>query len=410
VIGLCTAYYLAAAGVPVEVVERRHVGAGASWGNAGWVCLGHSMPVPAPGAIRYALGSLGRPESPLYVHPVPEPAFAAWLWRFWRSSTPERFRRGFQAVADFNRRTFDLFAALADEGIDTSLRRPGMVHAFRSVAAARRYLALQRQMAGGRYEVPDDVVTGDAAATLDPALSREVHAAYLVEGEGVLDPGRLLAGLRDGLAGQGVKLHENTEVTGFRRTGDTVTGVMTSTGEISCGAVVVAAGMGSGRLTQTLGERIPLQAGKGYSFSVPLDPAPRHALYLGDRSVAVTPMGETTRIAGTMEFSGFNNRLEWRRIVAIARASRHYLGAWFADPDDLVSVIRDPWVGGRPLLPDGLPLIDRLPTCRNAYVATGHGMLGVTLGPATGAAIADFVVHDHRPEALLPFSFGRLTR
>jgi D-amino-acid dehydrogenase len=154
-----------------------------------------------------------------------------------------------------------------------------------------------------------------------------------------------------------------------------------------------------------LGHELRLQVGKGYSFSVRLDPAPRHALYLGDRNVAVSPMGDTTRIAGTMEFSGFNNRLEWHRIDAIARASRQYLGAWFTDPDDLVSTIRDPWVGGRPLLSDGLPLIDRLPSCDNAYVATGHGMLGVTLAPATGRAIADYVTSGHRPDVLGPFAF-----
>ena len=407
VIGLCAAYYLAVAGIPVEVVERRHVGAGASWGNAGWVCLSHSMPVPAPGAVGRALRSLGRPDSPLYVRPVAEPGLAAWLWRFGRNSTPARFRRGYRAVADLNRPTFDLFAGLADAGIDTSLTRPGMVHAFRSAAAGRRYLAVQREMARGRYVVPDDVVLGEAASRLDPALSPEVRAAYLVTGEGVVDPARLLAGLRDALAALGVKVHENTEVTGVRRSGDAVTAVRTATAELACRAVVVAAGTGSARLSRMLGHPLRLQAGKGYSFSVDLDPAPRHALYLGDRSVAVSPMGATTRIAGTMEFSGANNRLEWSRIVAVARASRQYLGPWFTDPDDLISAIRDPWVGGRPLLADGLPLIDRLPTCANAYVATGHGMLGVTLGPATGQALADFVSSGRRPEVLRPFSAHR---
>src|SRR5215207_2280515 len=86
VVGLCVAYYLGAAGVPVEVVERSGLAAGASWGNAGWVCLSHSAPVPAPGVIRYALRSLGRPDSPLYVRPGRDPGLLAWLWRFWRSS------------------------------------------------------------------------------------------------------------------------------------------------------------------------------------------------------------------------------------------------------------------------------------------------------------------------------------
>jgi D-amino-acid dehydrogenase len=106
-----------------------------------------------------------------------------------------------------------------------------------------------------------------------------------------------------------------------------------------------------------------------------------------------------------MELSGDNRNLDWRRIVAIARGSRHYLGRWFDDEDDLPRLIRDPWVGGRPLLPDGLPVIDRLPGHDNAFVATGHGMLGVTLGPATGSGLADYLRSGRRPPVLAPFRF-----
>ncbi|WOX15088.1 NAD(P)/FAD-dependent oxidoreductase [Streptomyces sp. N50] len=407
VVGLCTAYYLAEAGLEVEVVERRALGSGASRGNAGWVCLSHSTPVPAPGVVRYALRSLGRPDSPLYLRPLPDPAFVRWLWRFWRSSTPAAFRRGYTAIAELNRTTFDLFDGLREAGVETSLTRPGMVHAFLSPAEARHHLAVQRQMAHGRYPLPDDVVTGDDARLLDPALSDRVRAAYLVEGEGVVDPEAFARALGEALAASGVKIHENTDATGFRTEGDRVTALRTATGEIPCSAAVIAAGMRSSDLLGSLGHPLPLQAGKGYSFSVDLDPAPRHTLYFGERRAVASPIGATTRIGGTMELSGNNNRLDWRRIVAVALASRHYLGRWFDDPDDLVSLIRDPWVGGRPFLPDGLPVIDRVPGHDNAFAATGHGMLGVTLGPVTGRTLADYVRTGRRPDALMPFRFNR---
>ncbi|MFG2956303.1 NAD(P)/FAD-dependent oxidoreductase [Streptomyces sp. NPDC048291] len=410
VVGLCTAYYLAAAGVPVEVVERRGLASGASRGNAGWVCLSHSTPVPAPGVVRYALRSLGRPDSPLYLRPLPDPAFARWLWRFWRSSTPAAFQRGYAAIAELNRDTFDLFDGLRAAGVDTTLTRPGMVHAFLSPAEARHHLAVQREMADGRYPLPDDVVTGSAARLLDAALSDGVRAAYLVEGEGVVDPEAFARALAETLAASGVKLHENAEATGFRTSGDQVTALRTTQGDIPCAAVVIAAGTRSSALLGRLGRPLPLQAGKGYSFSVDLDPAPRHTLYFGERRAVASPIGTTTRIGGTMELSGNNNRLDWRRVVAVALASRHYLGRWFDDPDDLVGLIRDPWVGGRPFLPDGLPVIDRVPGHANAYAATGHGMLGVTLGPVTGHHLTRYLLTGHRPEALNPFRFDRLRR
>jgi D-amino-acid dehydrogenase len=408
VVGLCTAYYLAVSGVPVEVVERRGLGSGVSRGNAGWVCLSHSTPVPAPGVVRYALRSLGRPDSPLYLRPLPDPAFVRWLWRFWRSSTPAAFRRGYAAIAELNQDTFDLFDGLREAGVDTTLTRPGMVHAFLSPTEARHHLVVQREMADGRYPMPDDVTTGREARLLDDALSSRVRAAYLVEGEGVVDPEAFARALGEALATLGVKVHENAEATGFRSSGGRVTALRTAQGEIPCSAVVVAAGMRSPGLLRDLGSPLPLQAGKGYSFSVDLDPAPRHTLYFGERRAVASPIGGTTRIGGTMELSGNNNRLDWRRIVAVALASRHYLGRWFDDPDDLVSLIRDPWVGGRPFLPDGLPVIDRVPGHENAFAATGHGMLGVTLGPVTGHRLAEYIRSGRRPEALAPFRFDRL--
>ncbi|MFF0161280.1 NAD(P)/FAD-dependent oxidoreductase [Streptomyces sp. NPDC005263] len=408
VVGLCTAYYLAAAGLPVEIVERRGLGSGVSRGNAGWICLSHSTPVPAPGVVRYALRSLGRPDSPLYLRPLPDPAFVRWLWRFWRSSTPETFRRGCSAIAELNRTTFDLFDGLREAGVETTLTRPGMVHAFLSAAEARHHLALQREMADGRYPMPDDVVTGEGARLLDDALSSGVRAAYLVEGEGVVDPEAFARGLGESLAASGVKIREQADVTGFRSSAGRVTAVRTTQGEIACTAVVVAAGVRSAGLLGDLGAPLPLQAGKGYSFSVDLTPAPRHTLYFGERRAVASPIGATTRIGGTMELSGNNNRLDWRRVVAVALASRHYLGPWFDDPDDLVGLIRDPWVGGRPFLPDGLPVIDRVPGHDNVFAATGHGMLGVTLGPVTGHRLAEFVRTGRRPEDLAPFRFDRL--
>ena len=410
VVGLCVAYYLAAKGVPVEVVERRSVASGASWGNAGWVCASHSAPVPAPGVIRYAAGSLGRPDSPLYVRPLPDPAFLRWLWRFWRSSNSSVFQNGYAAVAELNRPTFDLYDGLAAAGVDTTLTRPGLVHAFLSPTQARHHLDVQRSMASGLYDLPEGVVTGDEAPGLDPALSTAVRAAYLVEGEGVVDPGQLVNALAEVVTKLGGRVNEKVEVTGFRRTNGTVVAAQTENGEIACSGVVIAAGMWSRGLLRMLGHNLPLQAGKGYSFSIELDPAPRHALYFGDKRIVASPIGGLTRIAGTMELSGNNNDLNWRRIVAIARGSRHYLGPWFHHPDELVGLIRDPWVGGRPFLPDGLPVIDRLPDDQNVFVASGHGMLGVTLGPATGTSLTDFILTGRRPDVLSPFTFARLHR
>ncbi len=409
-IGLCLAHYLAAAGVAVEVVERAAVGSGASWGNAGWICRSHSAPIAAPGVTPYVLRSLGRPDSPLYLRPSLDPALALWALRFWRSSRAPRFKRGYAALVDLNRPTLELFDGLRDAGVATTLRTPGLVHAFLTVDAARHHLALQRTMAGAAYEVPDDVTTGDAVRALDPALAPGVAAAYRVDGEGVVDPDRLVGSLAASLVARGGRVHEDRAVTGLIRANGDVVGVRTTGGDLRCSAVVIAAGTWSAPLLRELGHRLPLQAGKGYSFSVELATAPCHPLYLGDKRVVVSPMNGSVRIAGTMELSGNNRRLDWRRIVAVAAASRHYLGDWYESSDDLVALIRDPWVGGRPMLPDSLPVIDRVPGQRNAFVTTGHGMLGITLAAASGRALSDYMLSGVRPEVLAPFRLDRFGR
>jgi glycine/D-amino acid oxidase-like deaminating enzyme len=396
VVGLCAAWYLAAAGVPVEVVERASVGSGASWGNAGWVCRSHSAPIAAPGATAYALRSLGRPDAPLWVRPSLDPALVGWALRFWRSSRRTRFRRGYAALVELNRPTFELFEELRSAGVETTLRTPGLVHAFLSVEAARHHLALQRAVPAG-FEVPADVVTGADIRAVDPCLGPGVAAAYRVPGEGVVEPDRLVRSLASF-----VPVREGVNVTGLRRAGGRVVAVRTDAGERRCSAVVIAAGTWSASLL-----RLPLQSGKGYSFSVRLPNAPRHPLYLGDRRVVASPMNGSVRIAGTMELSGNNRRLDWRRLVAVAAASRRYLGDWYEHPDDLIGLIRDPWVGGRPLLPDSLPVIDRVPGHDNAFVSTGHGMLGITLAPASGRALSDYILSGRRPAVLAPFRADR---
>jgi glycine/D-amino acid oxidase-like deaminating enzyme len=402
VVGLCVAHYLAAAGVAVEVLERAAVGSGASWGNAGWVCRSHSAPIAAPGVPSFVLRSLGRRDAPLWVKPTLDPALARWAVRFFRSSRRGRFRRGYAALVELNRPTLDLFEGLAAAGVETTLRTPGLVHAFLSVDEARRELAVQRTMAGSAYSVPDDVTTGDGVRELDAALGPRVAAAYRVSGEGVVDPDRLTRSLAAGL-----RVFEGVEVRGVVRSGSRVVAVRTGVGERRCSAVVVAAGTWSSSLVRKLGHRLPLQAGKGYSFSVKLDAAPRHPLYLGDRRVVASPMNGSVRIAGTMELSGNNRRLDWRRLVAVAAASRDYLGDWYEHPDDLIGRIRDPWVGGRPLLPDSLPVLDLVPGFDNTFIATGHGMLGVTLAPASGQALCEYMLSGRRPKVLEPFRFDR---
>jgi glycine/D-amino acid oxidase-like deaminating enzyme len=407
VVGLACAYELASSGRTVRVVDRGSIGKGSSSGNAGWVSLSHCFPVPSPGSVRAALRSAGRADAPLYVRPSASPRMLRWLYEFQKYCRPGAFARGAAALSALAETTADRFAAWQEDGVGTTLTRPGLVHAFLDEGEAERTLALQRRLANGSYAVPGGVLTGAAIQELEPSLTPSVRAAYLIEEEGLVDPSGLVAGLESRLCALGSRLSEHAKASDFVVERGRVRAVVVDGEPVDCDNVVIAGGTWSADVLARLGVRVRMQAGKGYSFAVSLEKPPVRPIYLGDKHVAVSPIGGRTRIAGTMEFSGNNRRLDWRRVEAIAHASREYLGRWFDTGDDLMGLIDSPWVGGRPMLPDGLPLVDRVPAVENAYAATGHGMLGVTLAPSTAAALREFIESGRRPGVLAPFRFDR---
>jgi D-amino-acid dehydrogenase len=151
---------------------------------------------------------------------------------------------------------------------------------------------------------------------------------------------------------------------------------------------VVCGGALSPVLLRGLGLRLPLEAGKGYSITLPSPRClPAVGSILSEARVAVTPMGSSLRFAGTMELSGLDLSINLARVGAIVRAVPRYFPEF--GPDDFRDV--QPWAGLRPCSPDGLPYVGRFRRYTNLSIATGHAMLGVSLGPITGKLMADIL-------------------
>lgn len=214
-------------------------------------------------------------------------------------------------------------------------------------------------------------------------------------------PESLVDGLVAYLRGARAELLEQVQVHSLVPGGGGASGwrVLTSADEIHADRVVVAAGVWSSALLARLGVRIPLEAAKGYSVTATgSGTRPLHALYLTEAKVGCSPYAEGVRLAGTLELTGIDLSLNRRRLDAIARAASVYLRDW--SPQGL----KLEWAGLRPLTPDGLPFIGAVPCFSNLYLATGHGMLGVTLAPATGEALAPLVLEDRLAPELAPFA------
>jgi D-amino-acid dehydrogenase len=401
VAGLFAAYFLRLAGAEVTVFEGNGVGTGASFGNAGWLCPAQAGPLAEPGLAADGLRRLASPESPLYFAPRHVPRMTGWLLRFARRCNSRDYSRGVEALGRLGHRTFALFEALERDGVDFELHRHGLLLAAEDPRRLEVFLHGLAPMRALGYSIPDRPLDGAAARELEPQLSSHVRAGALLTEHWHVEPSTLTAGLTVRLRALGVEIDEGVEVPELAPRDRGGQRLRTSAGDRAADTVVIAAGAWSAGLTRSLGFRLPLQAGKGYSFELAVPQPLRQALELLDTHLGLSSFTERLRVVGTMEFSGINLHLDERRMQAIVR------GAARALPGLPVERIEHRWVGMRPIVPDGLPVIDRVPGHEHVYVATAYSMLGMTLAAPAGEALARYVTSGSRPPELEPFRADR---
>jgi D-amino-acid dehydrogenase len=401
VIGLACAWYLRRRGAEVTVLERDEFGMAASRGNAGWISPGLSNPLPAPGVTAQALRWMLRSDSPFLLRPRLDPDLAAWLWRFWRSSGRTQYLAGMQAMLALNERTLELYDQLVSDGVEFEMHKDGLLFLFLDERAAEEEAAVLEDLQ--RHGYPGDVrrLTVTEAQELDPAVGEQVKGVFLASAERHVRPESLTSGLASALRDDGVELRAGVEVTaiaaesgGWR--------LRAADEQIAADRVVLAAGAWTGRVLAPLGVKIRQEAAKGYSLTTRGEGTrPRHALYLGEAKVGCSPFEDGVRLAGTLELAGIDLSPNRARLEAVARSATRYLHDWRPVTSEL------DWAGLRPLPPDGLPLIGPVPGRHGLFVATGHGMMGVTLAPSTGAALAPLILEDRLVPELRPFRIDR---
>jgi len=389
VVGLSCAFAFRRRGADVTLYERDRVGQGCSRGNTGWICPGLSAPLPAPGVMGGALRGMLHRDSPLLISPLLGPSFLRWSWGFWRASTPERYLAGLQATVALTRTALADYDDLREAGVEFEMHSAGMLVAALTEPGLDEYATMLTEAEEAGYEGPVRVVSGDEARELDPALSDAVIGGVHAPGERYVRPESVSNGLAAWLRANGAGVEEHTAVGDLR--------------ELEADAVVVAAGAWSGGL---LGEsRFPMEAAKGYSITAKsAGTLPRHALYLSEGKVGTSTFGESLRIAGIFDLTGIDEKLKRKRIDAIVRSAAAFLEDW--EPEE----IELEWAGLRPYPSDGLPVIGRVPGRDNLFVATGHGRMGITLGPSTGKLLAEVVLEGASPRELEPFRIERFSR
>ncbi|MCS6777696.1 MAG: FAD-dependent oxidoreductase [Chloroherpetonaceae bacterium] len=388
IIGLCTARYLRQDGHRVVLVERGAPDHDAcSCGNAGMVVPSHFVPLAAPGIPAYALRMMLRPDSPFGLRLRPRPDLFRWGMAFLKASRHNHVARAAPLLRDLSLRSRQLYIELAQqEGNAFGLTRKGLLTLCRTEHALRheRELATQAQQLG----LDAEVLSPEEVARLEPGLHTRVAGAVLFPQDCHLQPEALVTTLTRRLQACGVTFLWSTEVTGWQTVRDRVQAIRTSQGLLEADAFVLAGGVWSAQHNAALGLHLLLQAGKGYSLTLPHPPQrPERCVILTEARVAVTPMGQSLRFGGTMEIAGLDASVNTRRVQGLIRSIPRYFPAFTPEHFQHIPT----WTGLRPCSPDGLPYIGRTRRYANLYVATGHAMLGVSLAPVTGQILADLL-------------------
>lgn len=384
--GLCSAYYLLKEGFEVSVIDKGNLTEGASNINAGYSTPSHIISLAAPGVITKGLKWMWDSSSPFYIKPRLDPQFLHWAWEFKKSATKIKVEQSIPVLKELSLKSRDLYEELMfSVNLKSHYERKGLLNVFLTQKSADEELKKAERVKMENLEL--NILSKNQVLGMQPGLSEDILGAVHYTCDSHSTPNDFMAKLKDWLIGNGVDFKLNEIVKEVHGESGRIKWIKTSHDFYSADVFVIAAGTWTQQLTKKIGLKIPLQGGKGYSIDVYRDTGVNYPTILTEAKVAVTPMHGFTRFSGTMEFSGNNNFIRRKRVLAIGEAAkRYYKNVHLIEKE--MSYARS---GLRPVSPDGLPYIGKTSKFNNMVIAAGHAMIGWSLGAVTGKLVSEVV-------------------
>jgi len=391
IIGLSSAYYLQKEGHQVTVIDKSDFTSGASFVNAGYITPSHFIPLAAPGMISKGLKWMFNPSSSLYIKPRLDIDFLKWAWAFKKSATASKVEKAIKPIKDINLLSRDLYEDIkASKDFNFHYERKGLLMCYKTDKVGEEEWEVGKR--GIKEGLKVENLSLKEVEKIEPKANLDIKGAVYYHSDAHMTPNDFMVQMFDYLKANGFIIHANEMVKDIEVSNKNITKIITDKQELTCDEVVLAAGSWSPLLTKKLGLKIPIQAGKGYRINVERETNITIPAILCEAKVAVTPMNGFTRFAGTMEIAGINHHTNPVRVNAIANAAKSYYNDLEITEEDKVKAE----CGLRPCSPDGLPYIGKSSKCNNLTIATGHAMMGWSLGPATGKLVSE-LISDKKP-------------
>lgn len=385
IIGAFSAYYLLDRGWAVTIVEKDEFGIGASSGNCGLIVPNHIFPLNSLENLIKAFSWMFKKDSPLYVRPRIDPGLIRWFFQFIKKIGSKSVLKAAEGRHALLKSSWGLYQELiASENIHCDWEVAGSLHAYQSPKAWNSYRRTDKMLKG--YGIKAAALDRKEVMALEPLLGEQVCGGWHYDQTAHLQPERLLSELKRILIQRGAHILEHHQVISIRVQSGSATSIITNQTDISGDAFVLAAGAWSPNFSKMLGCDLAIQPGKGYSITIPKPlNFPRIPCFFEEQRVVTTPWSDTCRLGGTMEFSGFDDRLSTHRLSALRQSVMSY------SPKCRITQQGEEWCGFRPMTTDGLPYIDYSPRLGNVMIAAGHNMIGLSVAPGSGKLVAEMI-------------------
>jgi D-amino-acid dehydrogenase len=387
IIGLCMAYYLEKEGHNVTVIDQSDISSGASFVNAGFVTPSHFIPLASPGIITKGLKMMFNSKSPFYIKPRLESDFLHWSLAFKKSATKKHVSKSIPILKDINLLSSALYADLKTEkAFDFQFENKGLLVYFKTPKFEEKEHKLA-EIAINEGLINTKILSKEAVLKLEPKANLDVIGAVHYKCDSHMTPDEFMPKMQAYLKQKGVTFYSNEKVLDFDLQSQKVTTVITDKRRLKTDEVIISAGSWSPLITKKLGVKLLVQAGKGYRINIRRATGITIPSLLVEAKVGVTPMNGFTRLAGTMEVGGINQTINQKRVQAIAKSAEKYFTKLNVQQNEIETAA----CGLRPVSPDGLPFIGKLSNFKNVTIATGHAMMGWSLGPATGKLVSEII-------------------